>query len=71
MRAVAEIERLAIDHVGRHGDGVAISGGESIYVPYALGGEVIETEAVAGHPDRRRLIKVEAASLRLAFIGRK
>jgi 23S rRNA (uracil1939-C5)-methyltransferase len=63
VRAVAEIERLAIDHVGHRGDGVAMSGGQSIYVPYTLGGETIEAETIAGHPDRRRLIKVEAASL--------
>ena len=62
MRAVVETERLAIDHVGHRGDGVAISVGQSIYVPYTLGGETIEAETIAGHPDRRRLIKVEAAS---------
>jgi len=62
VRAVVETERLAIDHVGHRGDGVAISVGQSIYVPYTLGGETIEAETIAGHPDRRRLIKVEAAS---------
>jgi 23S rRNA (uracil1939-C5)-methyltransferase len=62
VRAVAETERLAIDHVGHRGDGVAMSGGQSIYVPYTLGGETIEAETIAGHPDRRRLIKVEIAS---------
>ena len=40
-----------------------MSGGGNIYVPYALGGETVEVQAVPGHhPDRRRLIKVEAAS---------
>ncbi|MBA2400911.1 MAG: class I SAM-dependent RNA methyltransferase [Bradyrhizobium sp.] len=34
----------------------------SVYVPYALGGETTEVEQVTGHPDRRRLIKVERAS---------
>ena len=34
----------------------------SVYVPYALGGETVEVEPVSGHPDRRRLIKVERAS---------
>jgi 23S rRNA (uracil1939-C5)-methyltransferase len=58
VHAVAEIERLAIDHVGHRGDGVAISVGQSIYVPYTLGGETIEAETIAGHPDRRRLIKL-------------
>ena len=56
-------ERLVIDHVGHRGDGVAIAGGESIYVPYTIGGETVEVVPVPGHhPDRRRLIKVEAAS---------
>jgi len=61
---VADSERLVIDHVGHHGDGVAIAGGGNIYVPYTLGGETIEAAAVPGHhPDRRRLLKVEAASV--------
>ncbi len=52
-----------IDHVGHHGDGVAITGGGNIYVPYALAGETIEVGPVPGHhPDRRRLLKVETAS---------
>jgi 23S rRNA (uracil1939-C5)-methyltransferase len=60
---VADTERLVIDHVGHHGDGVAMSGGSKIYVPYTLGGESVEVAPVPGHhPDRRRLITVEAAS---------
>jgi 23S rRNA (uracil1939-C5)-methyltransferase len=60
---VADTERLVIDHVGHHGDGVAMSGGSKIYVPYTLGGESVEVAPVPGHhPDRRRLIAVEAAS---------
>jgi 23S rRNA (uracil1939-C5)-methyltransferase len=60
---VADTERLVIDHVGHHGDGVAMSGGSKIYVPYTLGGETVEVAPVPGHhPDRRRLITVEAAS---------
>ena len=31
------------------------AGGESVYVPYTLGGETVEVEPVAGHPDRRQL----------------
>ena len=31
-------------------------------MPYTLGGETVEVAAVPGHPDRRRLIKVERAS---------
>jgi 23S rRNA (uracil1939-C5)-methyltransferase len=60
---VADSERLVIDHVGHHGDGVAVIGGGNIYVPYTLGGETIEAGPVPGHhPDRRRLLKVEVAS---------
>jgi 23S rRNA (uracil1939-C5)-methyltransferase len=56
------VERLVIDHVGHRGDGVAFAGGENVYVPYTLGGETVEVEAVSGHPDRRRLLQVERAS---------
>jgi len=60
---VADTERLVIDHVGHHGDGVAMSGGSKVYVPYTLGGETVEVAPVPGHhPDRRRLIAIEAAS---------
>jgi len=31
------VERLAIDHVGQRGDGVAFAGGHTVFVPYALG----------------------------------
>ena len=57
------IERLLIDHVGHLGDGVALSSGEPIYVPYTLGGETVEVDAVPGHhPDRRQLVQVENPS---------
>jgi 23S rRNA (uracil1939-C5)-methyltransferase len=57
------VERLTIDHVGHFGDGVALVGGASVYVPYTLGGETVEVAAVPGHhPDRRRLLAVERAS---------
>ena len=62
VRAVADTEHLVIDHVGQRGDGVVTSDGISVYVPYALGGETIEVEQVPGHPDRRRLIRIERAS---------
>ncbi len=53
-----------IDHVGHHGDGVAIADGGNIYVPYALTGETVEVGPVPGHhPDRRHLIRVEIASV--------
>jgi 23S rRNA (uracil1939-C5)-methyltransferase len=60
--ARAVVERLVIDHVGHFGDGVAHSGGHSIYVPYTLAGEIVEVAPVPGHPDRRRLLAVERAS---------
>ena len=68
-------ERLVIDHVGHRGDGVALIAGErNVYVPYTLGGETVEVEAVAGHPDRRRLLarrarKPRARSRRSARIS--
>jgi 23S rRNA (uracil1939-C5)-methyltransferase len=60
--APAVAERLTIDHVGHRGDGVAFAGGHTLFVPYALGGETIEADPVAGHPDRRQLTRVEHAS---------
>ena len=56
------VERLAIDHVGHRGDGVALGPHEAIYVPYTLGGEAVEVDAVHGHPDRRRLLAIDVAS---------
>lgn len=55
-------ERLVIDHVGHFGDGVAVSGGETIYVPYALGGETVDVLPSPGHPDRRALAHVVTPS---------
>src|SRR5882757_3830776 len=59
-RAVAE--HLTIDHVGHRGDGVAFTGGHTVFVPYTLSGETVEAGPVAGHPDRRLLLRVESAS---------
>ena len=57
------VERLVIDHVGHRGDGVALADGQSLYVPYTLGGETVEVAPVPGHhPDRRHLLQVERAS---------
>jgi len=56
------VERLVIDHVGHRGDGVALADGTTVYVPYSLGGETVEVARVSGHPDRRQLLAVEAAS---------
>jgi 23S rRNA (uracil1939-C5)-methyltransferase len=55
-------EHLLIDHVGHLGDGVAFAGGQTVYVPYTLGGEAVEAEPVEGHPDRRQLLRIERAS---------
>jgi 23S rRNA (uracil1939-C5)-methyltransferase len=56
-------EHLVIDPVGHLGDGIAFAGGQTVYVPYTLGGETVEVAAVPGHhPDRRRLLAVERAS---------
>jgi 23S rRNA (uracil1939-C5)-methyltransferase len=58
---VAEV--LTIDHVGHRGDGVALDGTQSVFVPYTLGGETVEVEDVPGnHPDRRRLLRVTQES---------
>jgi 23S rRNA (uracil1939-C5)-methyltransferase len=57
------VERLLIDHVGHLGDGIALAEGRSLFVPYTLGGEVVEVAAAPGHhPDRRQLLQIEQAS---------
>jgi 23S rRNA (uracil1939-C5)-methyltransferase len=56
------VERLAITRLGSRGDGIADTQAGPIYVPYALPGETTEVEPWPGHPDRRRLAKVDIAS---------
>jgi 23S rRNA (uracil1939-C5)-methyltransferase len=56
------VERLAIDGLGVRGDGIASSESGAIYVPYTLPGEMVEVDPWPGHPDRRTLLRVEAAS---------
>ena len=56
------VERLAIDHVGHRGDGVAFADGQTVFVPYTLGGETVDVEPVTGDPERRRLSRIEHAS---------
>ncbi|WP_316189020.1 class I SAM-dependent RNA methyltransferase [Bradyrhizobium sp. SZCCHNS1054] len=56
------VERLLIDHVGHRGDGVSLTDGEALYVPYTLGGETVEAADIPGHPDRRKLLAVETPS---------
>jgi 23S rRNA (uracil1939-C5)-methyltransferase len=55
-------EQLTITRLGNRGDGVANTDEGPVYVPYALPGEVVTVEPVAGHPDRRHLVHVEKPS---------
>jgi 23S rRNA (uracil1939-C5)-methyltransferase len=55
-------EHLVIEQIGHRGDGVSEGADGPIYVPGALPGETVEVEPVAGHPDRRHLLRVEAPS---------
>ena len=41
------IERLAVEHMGHRGDGVAPTPIGSIFIPYALPGESVEAEIKA------------------------
>jgi 23S rRNA (uracil1939-C5)-methyltransferase len=52
-------EQLTITRLGHRGDGVADTGRGPVYVPYALPGETVTVEPVAGHPDRRHLVHVD------------
>jgi 23S rRNA (uracil1939-C5)-methyltransferase len=56
------VERLTIARLGRRGDGIADTPAGPLFVPFALPGEIVETEAWPGHPDRRLPIKIEHAS---------
>ncbi len=56
------VERLDIVSVGHRGDGLAAGSDGAIFVPGALPGETVEVDEVAGHPDRRRLLRIERAS---------
>ena len=55
-------EQLTIARIGHRGDGLADTPAGAVYVPYTLPGETVEVEADAGHPDRRRLLRVTTAS---------
>jgi tRNA/tmRNA/rRNA uracil-C5-methylase (TrmA/RlmC/RlmD family) len=54
-------EHLSIVRIGHRGDGIA-DAPAPIYVPYTLPGETVEVEDWPGHPDRRRLLRVEATN---------
>lgn len=58
------VERLEVIGLGHRGDGIARDAvnGDAIYIPGTLPGEAVEVERVAGHPDRRQLIRVDRAS---------
>ncbi len=56
------VERLEIKRLGRRGDGIADTPAGPLYVPYTLPGETAEVDAWPGHPDRRRLVRVDVAS---------
>jgi 23S rRNA (uracil1939-C5)-methyltransferase len=56
------VDRLTIDHIGRQGDGVALTTAGTVYVPYTLPGETVAAEPWPGHPDRGHLLRVETAS---------
>jgi 23S rRNA (uracil1939-C5)-methyltransferase len=56
------VERLEIKRLGRRGEGIADSPAGPLYVPYVLPGETAEVDAWPGHPDRRRLVRVDVAS---------
>jgi 23S rRNA (uracil1939-C5)-methyltransferase len=55
-------ERLTISGLGHRGDGIADTAEGPVYVPYALPGETVTVEPVAGHPDRRHLDHVDKPS---------
>jgi len=56
------VERLEIKRLGGRGDGIADTSAGPLYVPYVLPGETAEVVAWPGHPDRRRLVRVDVAS---------
>jgi 23S rRNA (uracil1939-C5)-methyltransferase len=56
------VERILVRRLGPHGDGIADSSEGPIYIPRTLPGETVEVDAEPGHPDRRRLVKVQESS---------
>lgn len=55
-------EQLTIARLGHRGDGIADTPAGTVYVPFALPGETVTVEPVAGHPDRRHLDRVDKPS---------
>ena len=56
------VERILINRLGQHGDGITDSSEGPIYIPGTLPGETVEVDTEPGHPDRRRLVKVQQSS---------
>src|SRR5690349_19679291 len=54
--------RVVLPRAGHHGDGVAETPGEPVFIPYTLPGETVDAEPAPGHPDRAQLIRVETPS---------
>lgn len=50
------------NRLGHRGDGIADGPEGPIYIPGALPGETVEVENVPGHPDRRRVLRIERSS---------
>jgi 23S rRNA (uracil1939-C5)-methyltransferase len=55
-------ERLIISRMAHRGDGVAETSAGPLFLPYTLPGETVEVEPVPGHPDRRRMVRIDVAS---------
>jgi len=56
-------EQLTIARLGHRGDGIADTPSGPVFVPYVLPGETVTVETIAGHPDRRHLLHVDARRL--------
>jgi 23S rRNA (uracil1939-C5)-methyltransferase len=55
-------ERVVISRLGHRGDGITDTPTGPLYVPYALPGETVTIERLAGDLTRARLLQVETAS---------
>jgi 23S rRNA (uracil1939-C5)-methyltransferase len=55
-------EQLKIVRLGHRGDGVTDTSEGPVYVPFTLPGETVTVEPVAGHPDRRHLMRIDKPS---------
>jgi 23S rRNA (uracil1939-C5)-methyltransferase len=55
-------ERLVIDRLGHHGDGVFDGAMGAVFIPGTLPGETVEVEEIAEHSDRRRLLRIDKPS---------